>query len=239
MKKSILGLIAVFFISAAGLYSQDLDEILDNYFEVMGQQKIIDAKSSTTKGKMVQMGLEIPFNQYSKHPDKFRVEATFQDMTLIQTYNGEEGWNLNPFGGMTEPQAMGEDEMKAMKVQADYEGMLWNWEEKGYKVSLEENEEVEGSDCYVVKTISPEGDEYSTYLDVDSFVALKVKSKVMLRGQEVESETYMSNYQEGDGYVYAGKIETRMNGQVASTIVIDEMTLGSEMDDSIFEKPVK
>lgn len=239
MKKIALSILTVFIMSTAFVSGQDLNEVLNKYFEVIGQEKIIASKSSETKGKMIQMGIEIPFKQFSAYPDKFRVEATFQDMTLIQTYNGEEGWSLNPFVGMTEPTAMSADELKSAKVQADYEGMLWDWEKKGYKVTLEENEEVEGADCYVVKTISPEGDEYITYLDAESYVPIKIKNKVKMQGQEIESETFMSNYQEGDGYVYAGKIETRMNGQVASTLVIDEMILGGEFEDAFFEKPVK
>ena len=76
---------------------------------------------------MIQNGMEIDFIQMGKRPDKVRVEGTFQALTFIQTYNGKEGWNLNPFTGATDPQPMSEDEIKSMKYQADMDGMLWNW----------------------------------------------------------------------------------------------------------------
>lgn len=239
MKKILISIVVILFGATSFVSAQSLDDILKNYFEALGQETLLASKTSQTKGKMIQMGMEIPFMQYSAAPDKFRVEATFQDMTLIQTYNGKEGWSLNPFAGMTEPMPMSADELKSARVQADYEGMLWNWEKKGYKVTLEENEEVEGAECFVVKCVSADGDEYTTYFDAESYVPLKVKNKVKMQGQDVETETYMSNYQEGDGYVFAGKIETRMNGQVAITLVIDEMILGGDFEDSFFEKPVK
>ena len=239
MRKNILSIIAVLFISTAFISAQNLEDVLNNHFEVIGQEKILEAKSSQTIGKMIQMGMEIPFKQYSSHPKNFKIEATFQDMTLIQTYNGKEGWSLNPFIGATEAQPMSDDELKSVEIQADYEGMLWNWKEKGYTVTLEDNEEVEGADCYVVKVVTENDDVFTYFIDSESYVPIKMNSKITLQGQPVESDTFMSNYKEGDGFVYAGKIETRVNGQVTATIVIDEMTLGAEFDESFFDKPKK
>lgn len=45
---------------------------------------------------MMQGGIKIPFIQYAKRPGKVRLETTFQDLTLIQTFNGTEGWMINP-----------------------------------------------------------------------------------------------------------------------------------------------
>lgn len=239
MKKLTFFLTAALFSVSTLLPAQNLQEVLDNYFEVNGQEKLLAAKNSVSTGKMLQMGLEIPFKQYSAAPSKFRVEATFQGMSIITTYNGTEGWNINPFSGQTEPQPMGEVEMKAMAVQADYEGMFWNYEKKGYKVTLEGTEEVEGANCYAVKVVHQNDDTFTYYIDAESYVVLKTSSKMTLDGRTVESETYMSNYQEGDGYVFPGKIETRSGGQIQNTVVIDKMEIGLDLDDSLFEKPTK
>lgn len=239
MRKITLSVFAILFVGTSFLSAQNLDEVLDNYFEVLGQETIVKAKSSQTTGKMIQMGLEIPFKQFSQAPKNFRVEATFQDMTLIQTFNGEEGWSINPFMGSTEPVAMGEMELKSFEVQADYEGQLWNWKDKGYIVTLEDNEDVEGVDCFVVKAVNKDEDIYTYFIDSENYVLIKMNSKVKLQGQEIESDTFMSNYKEGDGFVYAGKMETKMGGQTTATIVIDEMTIGEKYDKSMFDKPVK
>ena len=236
MKKITISIVAVLFLSTALVSAQDLDKVLKNYFEVLGQETMLASKNSKSIGKMITQGLEIPFVQYAEAPNKFRLEATFQDMTLIQTYNGKEGWTLNPFIGGTEFQAMSEDELKAAEIQSDYEGMLWNWKDKGYKLSLEENEEVEGVDCYVVKVATESEDTYTYYIDAENYVTIKMTSKVIMQGQAVESDTYMSNYQEGDGFIFPGKVETKMNGQVMSTIVIDETILNVDLDPDKFDK---
>ena len=239
MKKITLVLAIALFSAGTLVQAQSLEKVLKNYHETMGQDVVLKAETSQSNGKMIQMGLEIPFKQYAARPSKFRVEATFQGMTLIQSFNGEKGWAINPFAGQTEAQEMSEDEINDMKVQADFEGMLWNWEEKGHKVTLEENEEVEGTECFVVKTITKGGDEIVTYIDAENYIALKSKMTATRQGQEVVTETIMSNYNEVDGYVYAGKVETRMGGQVVATIVIDEIVMNPELDQKIFESATK
>lgn len=239
MKKRILSLTLALLGTAALVQAQKLDEVLKNYFEVNGQEALLEAKNSVTTGKMLQMGMEFPFKQYAAAPSRFRVEATFQGMMLIQTYNGKEGWTINPFAGLTEPQPMGEMELKAMALQADFEGMLWNYAEKGYQVTLEGTKDVEGAECYVIRIVTEQGDEFLNYLDTESFVMLKSASKMDMDGTIMESETYMSNYQQGDGYVFPGKIETRVNGQVQNTIILETMEIGLDLDDAIFEKPQK
>ncbi len=239
MKRIIIVMAVALFVAAAGVQAQSLEEVLKNYHETMGQEVLLKTKTYQSNGKMIQGGMEIPFVQYAAHPDKFRVEATFQGMTLVQTFNGDKGWAINPFAGQTEQQPMSEEEVKSMKLQADYEGLYWNWKEKGHKLTLEANEEIEGSDCFVVRAESVDGDEVITYIDAENYIPLKTKIKATRMGQEVESETFMSNYNEIDGYVFAGKVETRVGGQITATIVIDEMIMDPELDLTMFDSATK
>jgi len=239
MKKITLILAIALFSAGTLVQAQSLEKVLKNYHETMGQDVVLKSETSLSNGKMIQMGIEIPFKQFASKPAKFRIEATFQGMTLIQSFNGEKGWVINPFAGQTEAQEMSEDEVNDAKIQADYEGMFWNWEEKGHKVTLEENEDVEGTDCYVVKVVTEDGDEILTYIDTENYITLKSKMTTTRQGQEVVTENIMSNYQEADGYVYAGKVETRMGGQIVATMVIDEVVLNPELDQEIFENATK
>ena len=62
---------------------QTVDEILSEYFTVQGQDKLLETKSFTTKGKIIQGQFEIPFTSYQKRPMKFRSEAEFQGMKIV------------------------------------------------------------------------------------------------------------------------------------------------------------
>jgi len=237
MKKYAL-LLSLFLLTIGNsLLSQSLDEVLDDHFIAIGQEKVLSINSQKITGKMIQGGLEIPFIQMAKRPSKIRVEATFQGLTLIQTYNGTTGWTLNPFSGVTDPQPMAEDAIKGMSYQADMNGMLWNWKDKGYTVTLEGTEDMEGTSCYKIKLITKAGDNFIFYIDADSYVILRQNSKMMVMGNESESDTYMSNYSMIEGMAYPGKIDTKMNGQLVMSMTFDKVELEVALDDTLFEKP--
>jgi outer membrane lipoprotein-sorting protein len=238
MKKSAAFFTVLFLIAGNSIMSQSLDDILKEHFSAIGQDNILKVNTQKLTGKMLQGGIEIPFILMTKRPDKIRIEGTFQGLTFIRTYNGKEGWNLNPFAGVTDPQPMSEDDLKGMHYQADMDGMLWNWNEKGYTVTYDGQDEMEGTTCLKVKLDTKEGDSFTYYIDADSYLILRSNSKMQRLGNEIESDTYNSNYSMVEGIAVPGKIETKMKDQLMGTLVIENVELNTELDDTLFEKPV-
>ena len=238
MKKITALLTVMLLATGSTLMCQSLDDVLGEHFAAIGQDNQLKVNSARMTGKLVQGGIEIPFVQMIKRPKKVRVEATFQDLTLIQTFNGEEGWSVNPFTGVTEPQPMSADEVRSMNYTADMDGMLWDYASKGYTVTLEGSEDMEGTQCFVVKLVTDSGDTFTYYMDADTYIILRTNNKIMIMGNETETDTYQSNYMMVDGIAVPGKIETKMQGQVVMTLVVDKVEFNPEFDDALFEKPV-
>ena len=239
MKKMSALLSVIFLLSIMPVQSQSLDEILKEHFAASGQEKLIKTNTQKLTGKMLQGGIEIPFIQMAKRPGKVRVEGTFQALTFIQNYNSTQGWSLNPFAGVAEPQPMSEDELKSMRYQSDMDGMLWNWKDKGYTVTSEGKEDIEGTSCFKIKIVTKEGDSFIYFIDVDSYLMIKTTTKVKVMGNETESDTFYSNYSQVEGMAVPGKIETKMNGQVMMTLVVEKVEIDVDLADALFEKPVK
>ncbi len=237
--KKIFSIAVILLTTNVILPAQSLDDVLKEHFSSIGQDKVTTLNDMKTTGRMVQMGLEIPFIQMSARPNFIRVEGTLQGLTFIQTYNGTEGWNLNPFTGATEPQPFSEDELKSMKYQADMDGMLWNWKEKGYTVTLEDKQDVEGTDCYQVKLVTVEDDTFTHYIDSESYMLIRTNAKVKVQGNETEADTYYSNYKQVEGMAIPGKVETKMDGQTLSTIIMDTIEINVGLDKALFGKPEK
>jgi outer membrane lipoprotein-sorting protein len=237
MKRSLLLLASFLLVAGGSLMAQSLDEVLAEHFSAIGQDNQLKVNSQKVTGKLIQSGLEIPFVQYAKRPGKVRLEATLQGLTLIQTYNGTEGWVINPFAGVTAPQPMNEDQLRSIKYQADSDGMLWNWKEKGYQVTLEGQEDMEGTSCYKIKLETEPGDVFTFYIDADSYILLRQNTKIKVMGNESENDTYFSNYSMVEGIAMPGKAETKMQGQLVMTLIFDKMELNPELEDSMFEKP--
>ena len=241
MKKVILALFLLVAVSGftPTLFAQDLDEVLKLHFEAIGQSNVAKLKSITFTGKVIVQGgmIEIPMSMTQKRDNKMKTESTFQGQKFIEAYNGKTGWRINPFAGQTEPQAMTEDEIRSTKMQADLDGTLYNYAEKGYKAELVGTEDMEGSKVHKIRLTNKDGEQFTYFIDADSYVMLKTVSKVKMQGNEMESETFFGNYKQVEGMAFPYSMETKMMGQVVSQIVVDEVKLNPEIDDSTFEMP--
>jgi hypothetical protein len=238
--KNILKFLSVLILVSGNLVqAQSLDDILKEHFSAIGQDSLLKVNTQRLKGKMVQGGVEIPIIQLAKRPNKVRIEGTFQALTFVQTFNGKEGWAVNPFAGVTDPQPMPEDALKSMKYQSDMDGMLWNWKDKGYTVTNDGKEDMEGTPCYKIKVVTKEGDTFTYYIDSDSYIMLRTNSKIKIMGNESEADSYYSNYMHIHGMAVPGKVENKVHDQLMGTIVIDTLDLNMVLPDSLFEKPTK
>jgi len=190
--------------------AQDLDEVLNAHFEAVNQEAIVKLNSMHIQGKSGRMGQDFHFEIWQQRPNKYRMEVDIQGQKMIQMYDGEKAYFVAPWTGSLEPQVMGETETDQMKEQADMDGDLWNWKEKGSQLTLEGSEEFEGAEVFILKLIKKNGDQKTIYLDGDSYLPIKISSKVQMQGAETEMEVFMSNYKEVNGMLMAHYIETRM-----------------------------
>lgn len=236
MKKISISLLLMMIFTSLS-FAQTVDEILAEHFAAIGQEKQLATNTFMTKGKIMQMQFEIPFTSYHKRPMKFRSEAEFQGMKMSSAFDGTVGWSINPMMGSSDPQPMTEEQIEQMKVQADYDGLFYNYKEKGYTVELIGKENVDDIETYVLKLTKPNGDVITSYIDAENFVLLKTKSKIKVQGVDTEAETFYSNYNFVNSILTAHSIETKMNGQTVMNMVLDEITYDVEIPDSMFEMP--
>ena len=236
MKRHLLvtGLMAVFAITS--ISAQGLQEILENHFETIGQEKLLEIQSIHATGKMMQMGMEFPFEMMNVRPDKIKMIIDVQGSKIIQACDGELVWAINPMSGSSEAIDVTGPEADGLIESSDLDGQLWKWEEKGHQLELEGTEEIEGSELFVLKLTKKNGNIDYYYMDPDSYLIIQIKSKTIMQGSEVESEAIMSNYQDVNGYIMPFTVEQRMGGQTVLTIMMEDVEVDVEFDDSIFSK---
>ena len=237
MKKRIFLSFLMAFMAISFISAQELDEILDTYFETIGQKELLKVKTMQVTGKAMMMGMENPFVSIAQRPDKIRVEVDIQGSKILQVYDGENAWMINPLSGSAEAVDLTGPDADGMIESADLDGLLWNYKEKGHQLELEGTEEEEGSEVFVLKMTKKNGNIDYYYMDTENYVVLKVKSKIMMQGSEVETESILSNYQEVDGYVMPFTTEQKYGGQTAMTLMFEEVKFDVGVDESIFSKP--
>jgi hypothetical protein len=233
--KNLIILLLLTFLIFPVINAQTVDEILAEHFAVIGQEKLLQINTFTTKGKIIQGQVEIPFTSYHKRPMYFRSEATFQGMEIMSAFDGESGWTINPFTGSNDPQPLTAEQVDRMTIQADIDGILYNYKDKGNEVEFSGIEEVDDIEVYVLKLTRPNGDVLTYYIDAENYVILKSKSKMIIQDVETEMETIYSNYKYTDEILIAYSIETQRDGQTMMQMVFDEIVYNVEIADSLFD----
>ena len=237
--KVLLSLLFVISISGK-IFSQDADEIVNKYVNAMGGlDKIQAIKTIKLKGKVTAGGMDIPFSEICKRPLMVVMESTIQGMTMKQVYDGTQGWMINPFMGKKDPDLMSKDAEKAIKRNADFEGQLINYKDKGSKIELIGKEDLEGSQVYNIKLTDKDNDLTNFYIDADSYLLVKQNDKIKVDTKEITAESILSNYKQVNGVLFPYSIESKSpdNPMGNAKIVVDSIEINMTVDDSIFKMP--
>jgi hypothetical protein len=231
-------LIAILFTFSINAQELSLDEVLNNYYEVMSLDQLDKVSTLVMKGKSINQGMENPFTMTFVRPDKYRLEVPIQGQTMVQVYSNGEAWMIAPWTGSLEAKDITGDQMKRMEKQADVTGELYHWKEKGYKLEMIGKEDFEGSDVYKIKSVDKNEDVTIYFIDAENFVILKEESTANMRGEEVITETTNSDYKPVGDFMMAHDFSVSYAGQVVSQIIIEEVSINPEVDAGIFDKPV-
>jgi outer membrane lipoprotein-sorting protein len=241
-----LAALAVVALMAAPVQAQDLDEVLNNYYEAIGGldawQSVQSVKATGTI-MMGGMGIEAPITLMAKRPNMARLEISYQGMVLVMAYDGETAWMINPFAGATDPEEMPEDEAKEIIEQADVDGPLIGYQEAGHQLELLGMEETEGTQAYKVKLTLNTGDVQYYYFDSEYFIPIMVEASREMQGRTVEGSALISDYKEVGDLMIPHATQNRLGrgptSQVVSSITIQQVELNVEMADSLFVMPEK
>lgn len=226
-------------------FAETADEVVAKYVAARGgMEKIKSIKSVKASGKIVMGGgaMEAPFTQMKRRPKDSRTEFTFQGMTGVQAFDGggEVAWSIMPFMGKKDPEAAPAEETKLMAEDADFDGALIDWKEKGHQIEYVGKEQIEGADAYKLKLTRKNGNIDYVYIDAETGLEVKSEGKRVIRGTEVETETFMSDYKEVDGVPFAYTISAGRKGGADNQkqkIVMDKIELNVPMTDDMFKMP--
>lgn len=235
MKRFTILLITLFIACYSG--AQELDEILTSHFEAIGMDKVLEIEGFELKAKINQGGMEIPLLIFLYRPDMYKSVALIQGQRIISSFDGENGWTINPLAGTSEPVQLSGEQLKRLKEGADIDGKLYNWEEKGHKLEYAGTEEMEGTEVYVLELDTKEGDKVTYYIDTDSYLVLKEKIKMQIQGAESEVDRIFSNYKDVEGMIFPFALIVQMDGQTVMDLKIEEVIVDPDIDEYFFKMP--
>ncbi len=220
--------------------AQSLDEIIAKHIQARGgAEKLKAVKSIKQTGAFIQQGQELPLTIQVKRPNNLRFEISVQGQSVILGYDGTVGWGINPFLGSKDPQKLPDEQLKDVIDQADIDGILVDYKEKGHKVELVGKEDLEGSPAYKLKISKKNGDTEYIFLDAGNYLEVKSVDKQKTPGGEVEVETYQSDFKAVEGVLFPHAIESKAQGQTVLQIKLNKIEVNSAIDDGLFKFPTK
>ncbi len=223
------------------LAAQSVDSLIAKYLQSTGGLARMAAVTTLRRtGKFTGGGgFEARVVQENKRPNAVREEFALQGMTGINAYNGTSGWKIQPWSGKKDAEAMGEEELHSILEDADFDGPLVNYRQKGNKVELVGMDQVDGTDVYKLKITLANGDTHIYYLDTDTCVPIQVDITRMIRGAEVNYTVILGDYKQVNGWYLPFSIETRAQGSPeGGKITYDRIEANVTIDDARFARPV-
>ncbi|MEM6795594.1 MAG: hypothetical protein AAF725_16565 [Acidobacteriota bacterium] len=245
--KPSLGLsicLALLLLAAVPAAAEDLtlEQVISKNIEAMGGADAWKAvESAKVQGKMTMAGgFELPMTLYFMRPGKVRVEMEMQGQKIVQAFDGETGWQIMPMMGKLDPQEMSEDEVKMVKNQADFEGPLLNYKDKGHQVELVGKEEIDGTEAYKLKVTLKSGDIAYSYLDTEYFLEFKQEANVPNpAGVQMKTMIDVGDYKEIGDIVFPHSRTVQPEGLDQSmSVVFESVELNPEdVDGELFAMP--
>ena len=218
-----------------------VEQLVEKNVQAKGGIEAVRAlQSLKLTGKMLvnQGQLEFGFAQTKKRPGEVRSEYSLQGMTSVQAFDGKEGWRISPFQGRKDPEKMSADDTKSLIEDAEIDGPLIDWKEKGSTVEYLGTEDVDGTQAHKLKVTRKNGDVNYVYLDPEHFLEIRILSQRQEHGNLVETETDLSDYEKINGVFVPFSIEAAPKGSSdKQKIIIDKAEGNIPLDDTPFKFP--
>jgi len=243
-KPLLLGAAALFLLAAPAFAqtapSLTLDELVAKNIAAKGGADKLNAVHTRRVSGTVSFpsGFSLGFAQVNKRPDKVREEYLLQGMTIIQAFDGKTAWQIDPTQGKRTPETMGEDDQRGLEDDAEFDGPLVGYKERGATAELLGKEDVDGSPAYKIKIAEKNGDEKTVYLDEDYFLEIKVDLTRRIRGGERQFELTLGDYKDEGGIMMAHAAEFKpKNAQQGQKIIYEKVEMNPDVPDSSFTMP--
>lgn len=236
MKRNIT-LIALLMGACSLANAQSADDIINKNIAAMGGlDKLNSIKTIYEEDSMSVSGAKLGLKSWQIDKKAVRAQFSVMGMTGFYIMRTDSGWSFLPFQGQTAPVPSTPDEVKKGQQDLYITDAFVNYKDKGYKVTYEGMDDVQGSQAYKIKVTISDSITETYYIDPDTYYVIQVKAKVTVNGKVNESTEIRSDYKKTpDGYVFPMETNSSEMGD-AKTYVIK---VNAPIDNSVFSPSVR
>lgn len=226
-------------ISNTFIFAQSADELIAKNIEARGgMEKLRAIKTIRVSGRFETGGFVASFGQENQRPNLVRETFSLQGMTQVQAYDGSAGWQIQPFGGKKDPELLGEDDLRDLLLDADFDGPLVDAKEKGSTVEYMGHDVVDGDDALRLKVTQKNGDIIYVYLDPDTYMEIRREIQEFIRGSVRDKVMGFGSYKPVDGVMFPFSITQGSKSHPDDqTITVKKLEVNVPIDPADFNLP--
>jgi hypothetical protein len=227
MKKLIFimtGLIMMTVVSA-----QSLDEIVKKYTSANKLDNVVNLKTIKITANMSVMGMELPMVMWMKNPNKIKTVTSINGQDMVQAFDGEKGYVINPMAGSMDPVEMTPDQIKQTLRSSMFQNYMDTYLKNG-QLTLAGEENVKDKPAYKLQATVEGGTVIDMFIDKSSYFLVKTATT----SQGITMESYPSDYTETSGIMIPMKTSTSAQG-MDILISFSKVEVDVPIEDSIFK----
>jgi hypothetical protein len=230
-------LLIVTLVSGTPVRIQSVDDVVALHLKSRGGAERWNAVTTIRlTGKVMAGELELAVVTSSKRPNLARQEIRYRETTIVSGFDGTSAWTVDPLTGAGATRDLPGALLEILRQQADFDGPLVGYKEKGHGVALLGEESVGGRRVYKVRITTKAG-ELHEFIDAETGAALKRSAQVEIGGTRMVFETAASDHRLIEGILVPHVLQTSIAGQPAIRIVVEKVEFNVPMEDESFKKP--
>ena len=237
LRAAVLTVAALFIGGNAAAQTPSADELVAKNLAARGGDKLQTLNSMKLTGSVSVQGMEVPLVVLTKRPNKMKQETTMQGQKMVQAFDGQTVWGVNPMMGSTAPRVIEGPAADALKTQSLFDGPLVGYKERGDTLEVVGPADVEGAKTWNVKLTRKDGRAMHIFIDAETGLDKQWTATMDQNGMTMEIQTLMTDYQATDGIMLARSIRSMMGGQQVAAVKFATVEFNLPVDDSEFVMP--
>lgn len=185
--------------------------------------------------KSVMPDMEIPVTIIQKAPNKIKQTIEVFGQEIVEAYDGETAWTINPLENIDKPTKLSAERAKVFAQDAILEGNFINYQAKGHIIEFEGKEKLEGKEHFKVKLTLNNGDIEYRFFDTETYLPFLKQSTIKSGEHKGKTlDTHYGDYKKVGNLLLPHAIVKSIEGTIYQNITVNKIEINLEIEDSAF-----
>lgn len=235
--KKLTFLLAAFLIFATSITAGEVEDIINKHIQAHGGlENWENIKTLKITGAFTGFSILSEFSMVKKQPNLYRNEYGLGKFDVIEVYDGNKGWTIDPWFDVSFPRLLNSAENNVLQQKAEFCTPFFTYKEKGHKVEYLGKADVDGMDALKLKLTRNDGNIETWYLDASTYLELKQESVWTDFGYPQMQETFFDDFRKVQQITIPFYID-RSFGIRNRIYEVKNVEINAEVKDQLFIMP--